>query len=129
VASTWRPRFEELERMVGHGVLSGQLDVNQAYAAYQEVHEGLNHPRGGGPHYVGQTLLDNYNRWFEHLADGVLNDTVTIKMAENMEEFADGVFTRAPVLYTFLRSSGHPVVVDNGSVTYDRPPLAPRLEK
>lgn len=126
---TWRERLDLLEQRVGDGVLEGQIVVDQAYAAYQEVHEDLNHPRGGGPHFVGGPLLENHRKYVQNLADGVLDGSLVLRMIDNMEDMADEVFARAPVLYTPLRSSGHPIVRDNGVVQYDRAPLAERLDR
>jgi hypothetical protein len=46
-----------------------------------------------------------------------------------MEDLAEdgGVATKAPVLYSNLRASGHPIVTDDGVVIYDRPPRQHRL--
>jgi hypothetical protein len=37
------------------------------------------------------------------------------------------VATHAPVLYSNLRASGHPIVTDDGTVIYGRPPRQHRL--
>lgn len=124
---TWRARLDELETLVGSGTLEGQIIVNQAYAAYQEVHEHLNHPRGGIPHYVGSSLLARQNHYVNNLADGVLTGQLVAKMVENMEDMSDQVLLNAPVLYTPLRNSGHPAVRDDGHVVYDRAPHAGRV--
>jgi len=127
MAGTWRSRLDELEHRVGVGELEGLIVVNQPYAAYQHVHQELNHPRGGGPNFVSEPLLSHAREFTAHLADGVLDGTLDEKMADNMEKMADEVFSRAPVDLTPLRSSGHPIVRSNGAVVYDRAPLAPRV--
>lgn len=126
---TWRQRFKDLEERIGNGTLQGQIVVNQPYAAYQEVHEHLKHPRGGQAHYTGSSLLENADNYVDNLADGVLDGTLVEKMADNMEDMASEIFKRAPVLYTPLRSSGNPIVRDDGAVKYDRPPLAKRIKQ
>lgn len=127
MADDWRSRLDELERRVGIGELEGLIVVNQPYAAYQHVHQELNHPRGGGPNFVSEPLVGNAREFTANLADGVLDGTLNERMARNMEKMADEVFERAPVDLTPLRSSGHPIVRDNGAVVYDRAPLAPRI--
>jgi hypothetical protein len=52
-------------------------------------------------------------------------------MISAMEDLAEegGVATHAPVLYTNLRASGHPMVESGGTTIYDRPPRQHRLSE
>jgi hypothetical protein len=76
-------------------------------------------------------LLENYPRYFQAYADKLLEDGGEPSMAESMEDLAEdgGVATRAPVLYSNLRASGHPSVTSDGVTTYDREPRQHRLSE
>jgi hypothetical protein len=101
------------------------------YAKYQ--HNGLDfaHPRGGQALYLQAPLLENYPRYFQAYADKLLEDGGEPSMAESMEDLAEdgGVATRAPVLYSNLRASGHPSVTSDGVTVYDREPRQHRLSE
>lgn len=84
---------------------------------------------GGQALYLQAPLMEHHAEYLERIAAGVLNDGGKDAMAEVMEDLAEGggVATRAPVEYGDLRDSGHPVVTDDGHVTYDREPRQHRL--
>lgn len=131
MASTFGDRLEVLKEMVGSGDLVGKVVVDQVYAKYQ--HEGLDfvHPRGGEALYLGQPLLDNHSRYFQAYADRLLEDGGEQAFVDSMEDLAEdgGVATRAPVLYSNLRASGHPSVTSDGVTVYDRDPRQHRLSE
>lgn len=95
------------------------------------IYEGLNfrHPRGGEARFLAQPLMDNRGKYLQHYADRVLEDGGEHAMEENVEDLAGdgGVAARAPVLYSNLRQSGHPLVTSDGAVIYDRAPEQERL--
>lgn len=129
----------ELGDRVGHGMLEGKVEVSQVYAASQ--HEGgwvtgpnagvaiVNHPRGGGPKYLEQPLLEKgTGEYPRRLAARALEpDGLRRAMIDNMEDLARQVSERAPVEFEDLRRSGHPTVTSDGALVYDRPPEVPRL--
>lgn len=96
-------------------------------------HEGLdfNHPRGGQALYLSQPLLDKHGDYLRSYADRLLEDGGEQALIASMEDLAEegGVATHAPVLYTNLRASGHPMVESGGTVIYDRPPRQHRLSE
>lgn len=97
------------------------------------IYEGLdfNHPRGGQALYLSQPLLDHYGDYLRSYADRLLEDGGEQAMIANMEDLAEegGVARFAPVLYTNLRASGHPMVTSDGTTIYDRPPRQHRLSE
>lgn len=103
----------------------------RAYARYQ--HEGLDfaHPRGGQALYLSQPLLEHKDAYLQKYADRLLEDGGESAMADAMEDLAEegGVATHAPVLYSNLRASGHPMVTSDDVTIYDRPPRQHRLSE
>lgn len=120
-------RMAELAEQVGDGPLTGVLEVDQVYARYQ--HEGLDlkHPEGGQAKYLEAPLFAGHPAMLERLADRVLDGDLSDAMAQNMEGLSLKVYELAPLEFGDLKASGHPVVRDNGTVAYDRPPNIHRL--
>lgn len=124
---TWRRRLDTLEQNVGRGDLRGTYFVDQRYAAYQHVHKGLNHPRGGGPDYVSIPLEARHREWYRGIASGLLNGSSTARMAEAMDDLDSQVRILAPVDENDLRRSGAYHVTDDGAAAITRAAEVPRL--
>lgn len=132
-------RMAELSERVGHGTLTGKVTVDQVYA--KPIHDGFwetgplagvtNQPRGDGEQFFLQRpLFEHYEQYLQRLADGTLEQGgLERTMTENVEDLAEEVATRAPVLHTNLRGSAHPEVTSNGASVYDRPPRVHRLSR
>lgn len=135
------PRSEALQKVVGDGLLKGRVEVDQIYAWNQ--HEGgwLNfmgkygakrisdHPQS--PYQPPSKFLENPIKergpeFAQRLADSVLEGRLIQVMAACMEDLSGEVYDRAPVLFQRLRNSGHPQVLDNEQLVYDRAPGASR---
>jgi hypothetical protein len=131
MASTFGDRLDVLKEMVGSGDLTGKVVVDQVYAQRQHEELSWSHPRGGQALYLGQPLLDNHPRYFQAYAGRLLDDGGEQAFVDSMEDLAEdgGVATRAPVLYSNLRASGHPSVTSDGVTVYDRPPRQHRLSE
>lgn len=131
MASTFGARIDELKELVGRGDLKGTVIVDQVYAAVQ--HNALNfaHPRGGQAQYLTAPLMDHHAGYLQRYADQLLEDGGVQAVIDATEDLAEdgGVAIRAPVLYSNLRASGHPVVTSDGLVVYDRPPRQHRLSE
>lgn len=120
-------RMAELSDDVGHGTLTGVVEVDQVYARYQ--HEGLDlrHPEGGQAKYLEAPLYADHRDMLQKLANAVLTRPLGDAMAENTEHLSNRVYELAPLEFGDLKASGHPKVLDQGSVVYDRPPNIHRL--
>jgi hypothetical protein len=131
VASTFGARLDELKAMVGSGDLVGTVEVSQIYAQVQHEHLEWSHPRGGQALYLQAPLMENYGKYLRGYADRLLEDGGEQALVDAMEDLAEdgGVATRAPVLYSNLRASGHPKVVSGEVTIYDRPPRQHRLSE
>jgi hypothetical protein len=129
--ASFADRMDELSELVGHGDLTGKVEVSQIYAAIQHNSLDFRHPRGGHALYLTQPLMDNYRRYLEDYARTVLDDGGEPAVISAMEDLAEdgGVATHAPVLYDNLRASGHPSVTSDGETAYDRPPRQHRLSE
>lgn len=123
----------QLQLRVGTGILEGEVIVDQIYAAYQHEITWLDHPRGGGPHYLRNPLLAHAPSYLQFLADRVLDGNLAMTMAANMEHLSEQLKETAPVdedpNLILLRTSGNPIVRDNGAEVYNRPPVSPRETK
>lgn len=128
-----------LDHIVGHGDITGTLEVNQVYAA--PIERGFwvtgplaghtNHPRHGGQtHFLRDTFVESAPAWMARIAERVLEpDGQRGAMVDAMEEASAQVAVRAPVEFGDLRRSGHPYVTEDGAVVYDRPPAVERLSR
>lgn len=131
MASTFGDRIDELKAMVGTGDLTGTVVCDQIYAQVQHEELTFNHPRGGQALYLQAPLLENYPHYLQTYADRLLEDGGEQAIVDAVEDLAEdgGVATRAPVLYSNLRASGHPMVDSDGVTVYDRPPRQHRLSE
>ena len=135
---TFGARMQALREEVGDGLLEGTVEVNQVYAWNQEHGYWLNymgrygfktlHPRHGGEtHFLHNSLENGRGEYLQRLADRAFEPLGLVNaMVENMEWLSAAVAVNAPVETGALRGSGHPSVVDNGAVVYDRAPSVER---
>lgn len=128
MAGTFILRTDELLARIGDGPLDSKLGVDQVYARYQ--HEGLHfrHPRGGQAKYLEQPLYAQAPAYMQKLADKAYTN-IRKAAIDNAEDLSKQVERHAPVEFDHLRRSGNPVVVDNGAVIYNRPPVVRRLSE
>jgi hypothetical protein len=128
VAGTFTARVDQLIAQA-EGKWSARCEVNQIYAHYQEVHPEFNHPDGGQAFYLRDTVYlgDWLSKMTPHIIDefGLGLDVALRNVAEGM---ARGVYRRAPVEFRDLRRSGHPYVLRDDVVVWDRPPDVKRLD-
>lgn len=88
----------------------------------------LRHPRGGQAKFLEAPLVENADRYMQHLADKLLEpDGLKDAMVDNVEDLSTQVSRLAPVDFNNLRRSAHPTVTDGEVVVYDRPPEQRRL--
>ncbi len=127
---TFFERVEALKARIGDGDLVGRLVVDQPYALYQHETFGLNHPRGGGPKFLSGPFERSAPAYMEELADSVLNGSLIQTMAQNLEDLSFQLDPAAPIdadpNFYRLRLSGNPIVTDDGTEVYNRPPFTPR---
>lgn len=109
---------EELKEMVGDGVLKGTLTVDTPYAFNQHERHWINYMGrygykrinqyhgGGGEGFVEEPLMENYPRYYQNLADAVLEGTLREAMADNVEDMNDQLKTYAPEKSGNLKKSG-----------------------
>lgn len=115
---------------IGEGHLEGSVEVDQAYAQYQELTDHLRHPLGGKAHALGDSLYLNSDRYMQTLADNAITEEgsdLESAMADNMEHLSGEYYVHAPWEFGDLRGSGHPTVTSDGDTVYDRPPNIHRL--
>lgn len=130
VVSTFFDRIDELSDAVGHGTLIGKVEVDQRYAEVQERHEEFKHPRGGQAYALRDALIGSSDRMMQTLAARAITpdgSELVEAMKDNVEHVSDRYHELAPVEYDYLRRSGHPSVIDEGAIVYDRAPHAARL--
>ncbi|WP_190824679.1 hypothetical protein [Saccharopolyspora pogona] len=128
MAGDFSERIRELAERVGDGDLQGRLVIDQIYARRQHEELTWRHPRGGQAKYLEQPLHTEHRRYLQNIADAVLDERGPAPaMAEAMEDLSRQVEVHAPIEYSNLRESGHPMVKDDGRTVYDRPPKQRRL--
>lgn len=131
---TFVQRARELQDQVGHGTLSMRVVVDQVYAKYQELREDLDHPRGGIVHALRDSgpAGPEQDRLIGELAQSAITPAGS-RLRQGAEELAERICTNyerlAPVEFTNLRRSTHPIVTDDGAVAYDRAPYVHRLSE
>jgi hypothetical protein len=120
-------RIEELREMVGDGDLTGTLTADTPYAYNQHEKHWLNfmgrygykpileYHNGGGEKFIEAPLMENYPRYFQNLADAVLDGSLIGAMHENVEDMNRELQQNAPVKTGRLRNSGSTSVTDGGS--------------
>lgn len=150
---TFAERMDLLSEIVGKGVLTAAIEVDQVYARYQtgwgdpdappgsvvtptaQSHgpkgkpgPAFSHPHGGRAGYLSQTLTalgpSVAQAWADSIAEERPLATTTIVEAERVAAY---VSIAAPVEVGILRGSGAVTVTDEGATIYDRPPVVPRL--
>jgi len=88
----------------------------------------LNHPEGGRPHALQQSLYEQVDRIMRDLAEGLLDeDGLQEAGRKAVERIAQRYYETAPFEFGDLRASPHPTVTDDGELVYDRPPGVHRL--
>jgi hypothetical protein len=110
------------------GDWSAKVKVDQIYAHYQEVHPEFHHPDGGQAFYLRDTVFEGI--WMARLAPHIIDEHglgIEVGLRNVAEGFARGVYLRAPVEFRDLRRSGHPMVLRDGHVVWDRKPDVRRL--
>jgi hypothetical protein len=121
-------RIAELRRMIGSPqTLTGTCVVDQRYAHYQHERLDLRHPRGGEAKYLERPLFDQYRTYLQDYASTVLTDGGRGAFKRSMDHLSDQVAVHAPVEFTHLRRSGHPIVTLGTTVIHDREPEVHRL--
>lgn len=128
VGGSFFDRIDELDERVGHGDLVVRTEFDQVYAKYQELRDDLKHPRGGQAHYVRDGLVAHSDEYLQTLAETLLTDLRggAVRVANDLAARQEQL---APVEFENLRRSGHPQVIDDGELYYDRPPDVPRLSE
>lgn len=109
--------------------ITGQVEMDQVYAHYQHEHPEFKHPRGGQAFFLRDALYDSLAASMARLAEAVNRADLTGTMAQVTESISRAAYALSPVEFDALRRSGHPTVVADGVVTYDRAPEVPRLSE
>lgn len=122
-------RIRALATRIGPASLTGHLEVNQVYAAYQHFREELKHTSGGRVYYLQGPLFEQATRYLQEIADSVLDGDMRATMFDVMKQLNTQVEINAPVTLGNLRMSGHPFVTEGGAIVHDQPPRQRRLSE
>ena len=79
------------------------------------------------PKFLERPLFDHYREYLEDYASTVLADGGRGAFKRSMDHLSDQVAVHAPVEFTHLRRSGHPIVTLGTTVIHDREPEVHRL--
>lgn len=122
-------RIDQLLAQVPDRVTS-RVEVDQVYAKYQELRDDLKHPRGGKAHALRDAVMTQAEKLMQNAADHLITEDgsdIYAGAKGNAEQIARSYVENAPIEFGDLRGSAHPQVLEDGVVTYDRPPVVPRL--
>lgn len=133
---TFGERTRLLEEMVGDGDLVGSFSVHGGprtvplHEGYFVNHMGTNgfvrirNYNQGGPRFVEGPLKEGFERYYQDIADGILDGSIRERMRDSMSDMNGQLKVRAPIEYGALRKSGSYTVVDDGDVYHHHPPEA-----
>lgn len=135
---TFSEGVDELQRMVGAGVLAGEVSVNQAYSRYQDGVGGahgprgkpsfaFDHPRGGQAMFLSGPIRYRRSEVFQRWANAVLRGRLVHETIDILHSFKDDVSLNAPREFDILRNSTALKLSDDGAPVFDLPALIPRL--
>jgi hypothetical protein len=128
---TFFARMDELSAMVGVGSLTARVEFDQIYAHRQHEDLTLKHVIGG-PKFLERALYENIPEFLQLVANSVLRDGPKSGMIFVAEDLASKAANNAPkrvIGDRVLSNSAHPVVIDDGTVVYDRAPVDGRISK
>ncbi len=136
---TFGERIDVLQGVVGDGVLSGKVVVNQVYARAQHESNWVTGPmagvqirtyhRGGGPKYLEAPLFSGLDQFLRHIAKALLDEGPQGAMEDVVDHLIDEVARLAPVWLDDLRHSASGEVTSDGRVVYNKPSPRPRLSR
>jgi len=120
--SDFNERLDQLQAMIGEGLLSGKVEYDQAYAHRQHEDLQLKHEHGGQGQFLTEPLLTRQDELLQKIADKVLEEEGLKRgMTEAVEDLATSSADKVPLEHGTLRASSHPTVESNGELIYDRP--------
>jgi hypothetical protein len=120
-------RTEMLAKQVGNGTLKGEFAANREYAVNQHERgwvnymgkhgpkEILQYHNGGGQKFVESVWKEKWPSWMQNIASDVLDRGAVLAVRDAMEDFDEGLKTRAPLEDGDLRRSGTYTVMDDGT--------------
>src|SRR5215469_11170337 len=129
MSGSFGARTRLLEEMVGEGILRSEIIVDQIYA-HRQHEDYLVKKHGGQAKYLETALFDRLAEHMEILAQSVLRGLLVPAMVEVTESITGNAIERTPILPEtggILKKSYHRMVLDNGVLRYNRPPIIPRL--
>lgn len=135
--SAFGDRISELRKQVGRST-EGSINVDQVYAHYQDSGSGpsgkpaaaFDHPEGGQAGYLSDSLTLYGPDFAQRIADSISEeDAMSDVFIEGVQKISLDVATLAPLEFGNLRESSAAQVIHDGEVTFDRPPLVPRLSE
>lgn len=126
---TFDARSYQIGNQVGPGSLTGQIRVDQVYAARQHNELTWKHPRGGRARYLSAPYGQAVHEYLLHLARSILGGQGVAAMRRNMTNLARKVGTNAPILYNNLRRSASVTVTSGGAPVYHQPARVKRLTR
>lgn len=129
MAGNFEERIQTLSRLVGRGIISLELKVDQVYAAYQHFRADLSHPGGGQAYYMRDAVLSSYDALYQDVAAELFSGNVQALFIRHGERMAGKTADNTPVELGNLRRSGSVTVKVGGGVIYRRPAAVARMSR
>lgn len=121
--------IEELKKLIGRGLISGEIKVSQLYARRQEMSAHYAHPRGGQAFFLRDALRAEVNPTLNRVARGLYNGGIQADMITFVEHVASGAVDRMPQELGTLKGSTSTKVKVGGSVIFAQPARIAKLSR
>lgn len=128
-AGSFVSRMEELSKLVGAGKVETSVRFDQAYAGRQERNLLNNHPRGGGPKYLHNALINEHRTHMERVAMELFRGNTQVLYIRLGENISTKAAANAPIELGNLRQSGSVKVKVGGRNIYVREAARRRLTR
>lgn len=123
----FRERLEALRELVGEGTVQATVTNDQIYSLYQHERADLKHPHGGKAFYLRDPLLAGQDRYFQGVADRLLEEGPVEPMIDAAKDLIDASAIETPKDLSILARSFSGEVTDDGASVWDQPAEVPRL--
>jgi hypothetical protein len=126
---SFEERMRELSRLVGQGKITTKVTVAQAYARRQHQNQFYAHPRGGGPFFLHNALMQLHKAHIQRVAQELFRGNVQVLYIRFGENVADQASGNTPKELDNLQRSYAVDVKVGGRTIYRREPQQRRMTR
>jgi len=126
---SFEQRMSELKKLVGDGKITTRIRADQAYARRQHQNLLYAHPRGGGPFFLHNALMQLHKVHIQRVAQELFRGNAQVLYIRFGEDVARRAADNAPVELGNLRRSFAVDVKVGGRFIYRRDAAQRRLSR